>query len=540
MGFLRHLPLEKLIEITGNPDSKVQFATFGYLASKFDELYNTEYEPSKYDDMLFIPAIQDGRECVGTYEEVRSFTISSEFMELKWETRIKVCSDASWALMGFQKVHPSVNRKVVFRTSPPKDVNVAMKWFAFLATKQVLSPGDLQQIAEIPIVSIVEPMCANPYNRRDITDQTPQSNPLLSRVWSRATTTGLSRTLVLPAVKIQEHSQALKFRSTGLHPELLRNPSAVTCLYFYLLPLMTFYHIPVQTFFDFNAVFIILQTARFPNPSTPGVPGSGKNWALGAAVYIACWLAWITMVFVLYELVYSFWRRWCVTAFNLASMTSYTNFCFMQYVRFSAFFGENGSLRDGIAETFWFYSQNLLTVTLLLPRVGLSLALLLAYTSSSPDYIAILEAGINHCDETYFSASDGTLTAYPRSILIANAAWTAWRVLVLFLSWIGLWILSGQGCAGLCGPHYRWEDKRSVSNYNTDGASEVDALPWSWRTCTRLRIQEVYDFCLTGKPPAWWSGTAKKDEPGPLGLETSPPFEVEQVLAAVGIHQHNF
>jgi hypothetical protein len=122
-------------------------------------------------------------------------------------------------------------------------------------------------------------------------------------------------------------------------------------------------------------------------------------------------------------------------AFNLASMTSYTNFCFMQYIRFSAFFGENGSLRDGIAETFWFYAQNLPTVALLLPRAGLSLALLLAFTSASPDYVAMLEAGFNRRDETYFSASDGTLTAYARGVLIANAAWTAWRVLVLLLSW---------------------------------------------------------------------------------------------------------
>jgi hypothetical protein len=100
---------------------------------------------------------------------------------------------------------------------------------------------------------------ANLYNRRDIIDKIPQSNPLRPRVLSRATTTGLSGTLVLPAVKTQEHSQAPKFRSTGLHPELLRNPSALTRLCSYLLPFITFCHIPVQTFFDFNAVFIILQ-----------------------------------------------------------------------------------------------------------------------------------------------------------------------------------------------------------------------------------------------------------------------------------------
>jgi hypothetical protein len=153
MGFLRHPPLEKLIEIAGNPDPKVQRAAFGYLASKFDELYDMEYDPSKYDDKPFIPAVRGTQDCVGAYEEVRSFAIASGFMELRGDTHIKVYSDPSWALMGFQKVRPSVDRKIVgrlrlreapsakqvievFKTSPPKDINIAMKWFAFLATKQ--------------------------------------------------------------------------------------------------------------------------------------------------------------------------------------------------------------------------------------------------------------------------------------------------------------------------------------------------------------------------------------------------------------------
>ncbi|KAG1730664.1 uncharacterized protein EDB91DRAFT_1059251, partial [Suillus paluster] len=154
MGFLRHPPLEKLIEIAGDTDQGVRRAAFKYLTSKFDELYDTEYDPSQYDNMPFIPALKDGQECVGTYEEVYS--------------------DPSWAMMGFQKVHHSIDRKVigrlrmreapsakqvigVFRERPPSNVNLAAKWFAFLATKQVLSPGDLQEIAKIPIVPVEEP-----------------------------------------------------------------------------------------------------------------------------------------------------------------------------------------------------------------------------------------------------------------------------------------------------------------------------------------------------------------------------------------------
>jgi len=33
-------------------------------------------------------------------------------------------------------------------------------------------------------------------------------------------------------------------------------------------------------------------------------------YSVGAAAYIACWLVWIFVVFVVYELIYSFARRW--------------------------------------------------------------------------------------------------------------------------------------------------------------------------------------------------------------------------------------
>ena len=107
----------------------------------------------------------------------------------------------------------------------------------------------------------------------------------------------------------------------------------------------------------------------------------------------------------------------------------------MRHIRHSAFSGENGSLRDGIAETFWFYSQNLPTVALLLPRAGLCLALLFAFSSPQPSYVALIGTSSNQRDPTFFRGEDGTLTDYARGVLIANAAWTAWRSLVLLCSW---------------------------------------------------------------------------------------------------------
>lgn len=91
-------------------------------------------------------------------------------------------------------------------------------------------------------------------------------------------------------------------------------------------------------------------------------------------------------------------------------------------------------MRDGLAETFWFYSQNLPTVALLLPRGGLSLALLFSFSSSVPGVVALANAGISLRDATYFRP-DGTLTDFARGVLTANAAWTLWKILVLTTSW---------------------------------------------------------------------------------------------------------
>ena len=115
-------------------------------------------------------------------------------------------------------------------------------------------------------------------------------------------------------------------------------------------------------------------------------------------------------------------------------MTSYNNFCFMQHLRLGAFTGERGSIRDGLAETFYFYSQNLPTVALLLPRAALSLALLFSYGSPLPDVVLNNTNILMWRDMTFFS-QNGALSGYAKGVLIANAAWTAWRILVLLCSW---------------------------------------------------------------------------------------------------------
>jgi hypothetical protein len=129
-------------------------------------------------------------------------------------------------------------------------------------------------------------------------------------------------------------------------------------------------------------------------------------------------------------------------------MSSYNHFCFLQHIRSSAFplvspnavlRSAEGSLRDALAETCYFYAQNLPTIVTLLPRAGLALALLLSFFSPEnlPGGLSLsdVDQSITRRDGTFFDHNTGALSTYAKGVLIANAAWAAWRTLVLLFSW---------------------------------------------------------------------------------------------------------
>jgi hypothetical protein len=107
----------------------------------------------------------------------------------------------------------------------------------------------------VRIVSLQESFAEQ--NRREPTDQTRVANT--PRVWSRATGASMLPAVFSSAEPYEPRLPRPRFNSRGLHVELLRNPSFKSRLYFYLYPILVFVNIPLQTFFDFNAVFIMLQ-----------------------------------------------------------------------------------------------------------------------------------------------------------------------------------------------------------------------------------------------------------------------------------------
>jgi len=60
------------------------------------------------------------------------------------------------------------------------------------------------------------------------------------------------------------------------------------------------------------------------------------------------------------------------------------------------------------------------------------------------------------------------------------------------------------------------------------GASGTEALPWSWKECTLLRVQEAYDFCLTLRAPRQAQVAGQQPQEG--GFDG-----IEKVFAAVGL-----
>lgn len=90
-------------------------------------------------------------------------------------------------------------------------------------------------------------------------------------------------------------------------------------------------------------------------------------------------------------------------------------------------------------KTCYLYAQNLPTIVTILPRAGLALALLLSFFSPEnlPGELSLsdVDQSVARGNGTFFDKSTGALSAYAKGILIANAAWAAWRTLVLPFSW---------------------------------------------------------------------------------------------------------
>ncbi|KAK4048117.1 hypothetical protein OIV83_004987 [Microbotryomycetes sp. JL201] len=237
-----------------------------------------------------------------------------------------------------------------------------------------------------------------------------------------------------------------------------------------LYPFFVIAHIPATLFLDYNVIYTLAQLAIYPTlPSTSvllrrdvvDVPTLQTSTAYYVAlgVYAGCTFLWLVVVVIWLDIVRGFVKPWSgggrvpigqvyrsAAGFNYACMSKYERFCFMWRVRFAPFHksGKVGSMvkdtrfSDGIADSCYWYAQNWPTVILLVPRAGLSLALLLLFGTTAYGSANI---GPTERDNAYFRLN-GTLTNFAQGVLLTNCVWAALRLLIVLVAAVGLFFFN--------------------------------------------------------------------------------------------------
>ncbi|GAA5849594.1 hypothetical protein JCM9279_007281 [Rhodotorula babjevae] len=235
-------------------------------------------------------------------------------------------------------------------------------------------------------------------------------------------------------------------------------------LLYLFYPIIVFAHVPATLFLDFVLLYVLCQLARYPSVPSPtsrniaaralvGVPDiePSTGWWVAVAVYAASTAAWFFGVLLWKELGRDYYSRWKsgdrsveiekvyagATSFKLACLRSYSHFSFFWRIRLAPFHRsgtiaqavEGTTLADGVQETAGWYRQNWPTVLLLLPRAGITVAVLLLFSTTAYGTSTSTTAR----DSAFFDA-DGTLSRFSAGVLLANAAWAAWRLGVVVVA----------------------------------------------------------------------------------------------------------
>lgn len=136
IGLRRFPPLPVILKLASDEDETLRAAALQYFLDNISKY--PEYDPSSFNDVTFIPAVQsDGKSVMGS--------------------PAKVFAESDAALLGFLIVHPSVRDVAIdklklrrhpsagslislLENSPPVDLAVARQWFEYLAGRLTGKP----------------------------------------------------------------------------------------------------------------------------------------------------------------------------------------------------------------------------------------------------------------------------------------------------------------------------------------------------------------------------------------------------------------
>ena len=207
------------------------------------------------------------------------------------------------------------------------------------------------------------------------------------------------------------------------------------------------------------------------------------------------------------------------------SLYSFPQFSFLLHIRLSSVGTRHAT--DIIPETCHALVQLGPGVLPLLPRAAIALVVLIAFWSPEAD-VAASATPSDHAtdrDPHFFKASAaGQLTSYGRGVLLAFIACTAFRLLIVLVSAVTLWMFSARPLGGIfeqSQPRQPRTSRRIARSSNPprdpaqtlspphSGLSEENWFDWPWRDRSRARIQDAFELCMMrsnadhGRNHAW-------------------------------------
>ncbi|PBK91347.1 hypothetical protein ARMGADRAFT_1013798 [Armillaria gallica] len=153
LNLRQYPPVDVLVNLCASPDEKIRTTALKYLTDNVNTKYQ-DFDPKRFDQVAFIPAIRDSKVCLGTPEEV--------------------FASPDWATFGFLVTPPTLSKEVVAKlkvpqhpssqmiisflvTNVPKDESQAKQWFEILAGRITdFTTSQLTTLSRTPMVPAKE------------------------------------------------------------------------------------------------------------------------------------------------------------------------------------------------------------------------------------------------------------------------------------------------------------------------------------------------------------------------------------------------
>ena len=255
-------------------------------------------------------------------------------------------------------------------------------------------------------------------------------------------------------------------------------------------------------------MYMLVQCVQYPMPGA-----SESSWKFAAAAYAICCGVSFIVVWLAWELLYSFWHRWrsdrpaiepiywSLPASLHLSLKSYHHFVFLAHIRLSPI-GTPYAM-DIVPETCYAVIQLLPGLMALLPRAAIAVVFLTSsgHHSAEPQTPLGVDDRISLRDAHFFrSDSYGQLTIYSTGVLYAFTAAVGVRAVLIMTAAIGIGIFASKRGSDIVAitpttPRHTSDPSRRLPPQRSWYSAENE-LDWEWRTRTRARIQDAFELCM--------------------------------------------